>query len=204
MKSATTMVLLIFVAVTTVYVVVGERYDSPTAPSVAATSGSKASSEDIPKEGLRAATDQAAGDPATDGSAAGNLASVAQQHEPQQTDAAASKVHKVFAYYFHSTQRCHTCLTMQAYAEQVLKDGFSAALESGEFEWRAVNVDEPRHEHYVKDYELIASALVMVDTEGGQVKRSKKLEQIWDLVGDEVKFKTFIRDEAQAYLEATP
>ena len=118
--------------------------------------------------------------------------------------AGARSNHKVVAYYFHRTQRCHTCLTMEAYAEQALKDGLSDALDSGELEWRAVNVEESEHEHFVKEYELYASALVMVETEGGQAQRWKKLEQIWDLVGDESEFKSFVRDEAQAYLEDTP
>ena len=56
----------------------------------------------------------------------------------------------------------------------------------------------------MKEHDLYASALVMVEMEGSEVKRSKNLEQIWDLVGDETKFKTYVRDEALAYLEDTP
>ncbi len=222
MKSVTTIVLLVFVALTVVYLVVGGRGSASTAPNKTATSdvpppmaGSKTSNESVlTSEG------QAYGSPSADDSAAGDSAAVtpvsvtklpeAKQLETRHAKALVAQEEeappgrKVIAYYFHRTQRCRTCLTMEAYAEQALKDGLSEELESGALEWRAVNVEESEHEHFVKEYELYASELVMVETEGGQVTRSKKLKQIWDLVGDEGKFKTFVRDEAQAYLEAIP
>ncbi len=221
MKSVTTIVLLVFVAVTVVYLVVGGPRSASTAPSKTATSdvpptmaGSETSSEDVlTHEG------QANGGPSADDSAAGDSAAVtpvsvtklpeAKQLETRHAKALVAQEEappgrKVIAYYFHRTQRCRTCLTMEAYAEQALKDGLSEELESGVLEWRAINVEESEHEHFVKEYELYSSELVMVETEGGQVTRSKKLKQIWDLVGDEGTFKTFVRDEAQAYLEAIP
>jgi len=93
---------------------------------------------------------------------------------------------------------------MEAYARAALEEGLSDALQSGELQFRSVNVEESANEHFVNEYELYTSALVMVEMEGTAVKRSKKLEQIWDLVGDERKFKTFVRDEALAYLEDAP
>ncbi len=216
MKSLATIVLLVFAAITVVYLVVGGPGTASTAPRKTATSdvpptmaGSDTSNEDV-----LTPRGQAAGDPSADDSAALNPVSVTKLPEAEQLETRQAKPvvaqeeampgRKVIAFYFHRTQRCHTCLTMEAYAEQALKDGFSEALESGVVEWRAVNVEEPEHEHFVKEYELYSSELVMVETEGGQVTRSKKLKQIWDLVGDERKFKTFVRDEAQVYLEASP
>lgn len=197
MKNLTTIILLMFVAVTVVYLVIGNRGAAPDRPRETATSppeGIPVSSEPITESD---ATDRVEHDRTNDPPAPGTET----ETEPK---ANTPTNHKVIAYYFHRTQRCHTCLTMEAYIQQTLKDAFSNALETGELEWRPVNVEEPQNEHFVKEYELYASALVIVDVENGQAKRSKKLEQIWGLVGDEQKFKTFVRDEARAYLEATP
>ena len=120
---------------------------------------------------------------------------------PEAAEETQEPKHKLIAYYFHRTQRCRTCLAMEAYAEAGLRDGLSDAFESGELEWRAVNVEEPENEHFVEEYGLTASALVMVLLENGEQKQSKNLERVWELVRDEWGFKDYVRSEALAYLE---
>ena len=112
--------------------------------------------------------------------------------------------HKLIAYYFHRTQRCKTCLTIEAYAEDVLKDAFPEALKSGELEFRTVDLDEPANEHFVADYELAASALVLVDYHNGEQKEWHNLQRVWELVGDELKFKAYVESEAMPFLEEVP
>ena len=109
--------------------------------------------------------------------------------------------HQLIAYYFHRTQRCETCLTIEAYAEEALAEAFPQALRSGELEWRAVNVEEPANEHFVEDYQLTASALVLVDTQDGEQKEWRDLDRVWELVGDELEFKAYVEAEALAFLE---
>ncbi|MCK4660318.1 MAG: hypothetical protein KAV82_12415 [Phycisphaerae bacterium] len=109
--------------------------------------------------------------------------------------------HKLIAYYFHRTQRCRTCLTIEAYAEEALKEAFPQALKAGEFQWLAVNVEEPANEHFVEDYQFTSSALVLVYTQQGEQKQWRTLERAWELVGDELKFKAYVEAEALAFLE---
>ncbi|MBN2561869.1 MAG: hypothetical protein JXQ75_13160 [Phycisphaerae bacterium] len=109
--------------------------------------------------------------------------------------------HKLIAYYFHRTQRCRTCLTIEAYAEQTLEEAFPQALKTGELEWHTVNVEEPANEHFVEDYQLTSSELVLVETENGEQKEWRNLTRAWELVGDELKFKAYVEAEAAAFLE---
>ncbi len=109
--------------------------------------------------------------------------------------------HKVIAYYFHRTKRCRTCLTIQRYAEEALKDAFPEALKTGELEWRLVNVDEPVNEHFVEDYQLTSSELVLVDTENGQQTEWRNLERVWNLVENELEFKAYVEAEGMVFLE---
>jgi len=109
--------------------------------------------------------------------------------------------HKLIAYYFHRTKRCRTCLTIQRYAEEVLKEAFPEAIRTGELEWRLVNVEERANEHFVTDYQLTSSELVFVDTEDGQQTEWRNLKRIWDLVGNEFEFKAYVEAEAMIYLE---
>jgi len=199
MKGTVTVILLVFVAASVVYMAVGQRGEGNAAPTTAEVTQTSAS-----EPAQNSAEDDAQIQEVAEhdeGDVAAANAPAEDAVKPQEPTKAPRTV---VAYYFHRTQRCKTCLTMEAYAEDALREGLPAAVESGELEWHAVNVEEPQHEHFVKEYDLYASALVVVEMEGNEVKRSKNLEQIWDLVGDETKFKTYVRDEALAYLEEAP
>ena len=112
--------------------------------------------------------------------------------------------HKLIAYYFHRTQRCRTCLTIEAYAKETLKSAFPAAIKTGELEFRTVDLDEPANEHFVADYELAASSLVLVAFQDGKQTEWRNLQRVWELVGDELKFKAYVESEAMPFLEEVP
>ena len=171
-KSIVTVVLLAFVGVSLAYLIVQE---SPSKPAVQSESGQVAIARPQPK----------APDDAEQTSA-----------EPDQQTS-----HTLIAYYFHRTQRCRKCLTIEAYAAEALQDAFSQALQTGELEWRVLNVEEPANEHFVEDYQLTSGALVLVDTQNGEQIEWRKLERVWKLVGDELKFKAYVEAEALAFLE---
>jgi len=107
----------------------------------------------------------------------------------------------VAAYYFHSTQRCRTCLTIERLAREALTEQFANALTNGALEWRAVNTDEPANAHFIKDYELVASALVLVQRRDGDQVSWVNLDRVWDLVHDEPAFKRYVIEQTRAYLE---
>jgi len=173
MKNIVTVVLLVFVAASIAYLAIGDRRSSNEATLEARTGES--SSSDTARVGTtydvasRTATER------TDGAIAPTTVT---GEEAAESHATAVDERSVIAHYFHRTQRCHTCLTMEAYARAALEEGLSDALQSGELQFRSVNVEEPANDHLVTEYELYASALVMVEMKGDEVKRSKKLEQI--------------------------
>ncbi len=110
--------------------------------------------------------------------------------------------HKVAAYYFHGKKRCETCEKIEKLSREALEGGFADDLKSGRLERRVVNVDEPAHEHFVKEYALKTQALVLSELRDGRQTRWVDLEKIWDLVGNEPAFKKYVQDAARAYLEA--
>lgn len=112
--------------------------------------------------------------------------------------------HKVTAYYFHRTKRCTTCLKIESLAAAALKDGFPEALASGVLEWRTANLEEPINEHFVTDFDLTSSALVLVDTWNGRQTKWVELGDVWDLYDDEPAYAAYVRRETAAYLEEGP
>jgi hypothetical protein len=107
----------------------------------------------------------------------------------------------VVVYYFHGAARCETCMKFEAYSGEVLNGTFGKELADGRLTWRAVNVEEPANEHFVKDFELTTRALVVARYRGGKVASSCDLVTIWDLVGDKPAFMKYVEDNVRAYLK---
>lgn len=84
-------------------------------------------------------------------------------------------------YYFHGNQRCSSCNRIEALT---LK-----AIEGKGFTFKAVNLDDPANEHFVKDFEL-DTRVVVIQHNGTY----KKMENVWGLVnGKEADFITYIQ-----------
>lgn len=171
MKSTVTVILLIFVAASVAYLVVSEAR-SKTATTDPATRGADPS-QPVASESLRATAKPAS-----------------EKSSPV-----------LVAYYFHGTSRCSTCLKMEKYAREAVEESFGDDARSGRVQWQAVNYDEPANEHFVKQYELFASALVLASGQA-DVQRWQKLERIWDLVGDEPAFKAYVAEQVTSMLRS--
>lgn len=95
-------------------------------------------------------------------------------------------------YYFHGTMRCPTCLKMEQYAREAVEKAFVAEINAGRIAWQALNYDEPANEHFLKEYGLTASAIVVVSWTHAGTATWRSLDRIWDLVGDEAAFKAYV------------
>lgn len=109
---------------------------------------------------------------------------------------------KVVLYYFHGTARCATCRKFESFTKEALQGAFAEKLDSGELEWKMVNVDEPDNKHFVADYGLYSKSIVVVRIRDGKQLEWKNLEKIWELVGEKNVFVKYVRDEVGAYLGA--
>jgi hypothetical protein len=127
--------------------------------------------------------------------------------EPEVKTAAApadAPRHRVIAYYFHNTQRCMTCNKIERLAEGALRETFSAELAGGELEWRVLNMEEAANAHFVDDYQLVASSLILVDTYDGQQLDWINMDKVWQYVhDDEAEFKQYVATQARRYLESS-
>lgn len=99
---------------------------------------------------------------------------------------------QIIAYYFHRTMRCPTCLSIERQTRKTLEAVYADQLASGRLAWRPTNIDEPESAHFEHDFDLTASALVLVTEQDGRVVRWTKLEAVWDLVEDPVAFEEHV------------
>jgi hypothetical protein len=111
--------------------------------------------------------------------------------------------HQVIVYYFHNDIRCVTCLKIETYALEAIESGFAGELEDNFLVWRQVNKDLPENEHFVEDYQLVTSSVIVVNSKDGKHTEWKELSKTWepDLLADKAAFMRYVQDEIQAYLE---
>jgi hypothetical protein len=108
---------------------------------------------------------------------------------------------KVIATYFHGNVRCVSCRKIEAWTAETIRTGFRKDIQAGRLEWRVVNVDVKGNEHYAKEYQLYTKSVILSDVKGGKETRWKNLGLVWSYMGDEARFKSYVRDEVAAYLK---
>ena len=113
---------------------------------------------------------------------------------------AAAKERQIIVYYFHGTRRCVTCKKLEAYSHEAVSSGFAEALADGTVQWRAVNVDEPANNHFIEDYQLDTKTVVLTKLEQGQQKGWKKLDKVWQLVGQKAVFVDYVQRELGEFM----
>jgi len=111
---------------------------------------------------------------------------------------------KIVAYYFHGTKRCPTCMKIEKYSHTAIDSFFAQPLKDGKLEFVTMNYDEPQNEHVWNDYKLAAQSLVLVHYQNGVQLKWENLTQIWELVGDEDQFYTYVRDGVDRFLKELP
>jgi hypothetical protein len=107
----------------------------------------------------------------------------------------------VTAYYFHGDMRCPTCLKMEQFAREAVEQEFKTEIDEGAVAWQAVNYDETANEHFVSEYQLSASAVVLVA--GSEIGEGqwRNLDRIWNLVSDEHAFKDYVVESVREMLQ---
>jgi hypothetical protein len=130
---------------------------------------------------------------------------VAEQQNPVSSSQVAEKSHnsKVVAYYFHGTFRCSTCQTIEKYSKEAIEQYFANELKNGILEFKPLNVEEAENRHYVKDYQLFSSSLVLSLVIDGKKTKWKNLTEVWNLVGNKEKFFQYVKDEVEKFLKET-
>ena len=108
----------------------------------------------------------------------------------------------VAAYYFHGTRRCPTCRKIEAFTNDAIQTGFAADIKEGRLVWSVLNIDEAVHSHFIQDFQLTSSSVVLVQYDGGEAKEWKNLDKVWMLVrGDKNQFVSYVQNEIKSYLE---
>lgn len=96
---------------------------------------------------------------------------------------------------FHGATRCATCEEISKEAHALVEKDFADDLQNGRMTWQVINYDEPAHRHYVQDYGLVSSTVVVVRREHGRDATWRRLDAVWDHVFDAPAMDNYLRRE---------
>jgi hypothetical protein len=68
-------------------------------------------------------------------------------------------------------------------------------------EFKAVNIEDERNAHFVQDYFLNSKAVVVQTFTGEKALKYRRLEKIWQLLGDKDAFMSYVIDETHKLLD---
>jgi hypothetical protein len=96
---------------------------------------------------------------------------------------------------FHNAKRCHQCLQMEAFAEEVLNERFGKAMENKSLVFKTITIDEPENQGLVQQFGIFAATLVMMEFNNGELIYARVLTRGPELYHEETDFKDYLIEE---------
>jgi hypothetical protein len=104
---------------------------------------------------------------------------------------------RLVAYYFHPTARCVTCRNIESYSYEAIQQWEEKNKKN--IGWKELNIDDSVNEHYIEEFDLEFSSLVIVKYIGGKRDKWKNLADTWKLVNDKPVFQKYILFELNQF-----
>jgi len=107
---------------------------------------------------------------------------------------------KIVVYYFHATRRCPTCLGIQANIEQTINDKFAEETAAGKLAFEELNFEEDANKHFVDEYQLSFSTMIMAAQAGGKTVKWENAEKVWEYAHTPAELTAYVEKMVRAYL----
>lgn len=104
-------------------------------------------------------------------------------------------------YSFHGAVRCESCRRIEDWSRQLVRRDFEADLSAGRLRWQVLDFDAPANKHFVDEFRILASTIVVVELRDGVMVRAKNLQKSLQLADDRGAFEKLVGDEIRAALE---
>jgi hypothetical protein len=107
---------------------------------------------------------------------------------------------QVVVYYFHRKFQCGSCEVIESTLQEALQSFYGPHFKDGRLAMCVINIDDPENRYFLEQYELISTALVIVQKNRGSVARFKHLDAVWDISEDSDAIAHLLQTEVSKYL----
>lgn len=108
---------------------------------------------------------------------------------------------KVKVYYFHGTRRCPTCLGIQRSISEAIDDNFKKEIDAGMLEFEEVNFEEAEGKHYVEQFQLSFSTMIVAAQAGDETIEWENAGKVWDYAHSPSELKNYVKTTTQKYVK---
>ena len=108
---------------------------------------------------------------------------------------------KLLVYYFHLTNRCHTCISIEATTKKVLEENFKTELDSGIIVFKTFNVDSTENNEICKKYEAYGPTLALTQIKGNKEKIDDLTNFAFEKINNEKAFVSGLKSKIQELLK---
>jgi hypothetical protein len=96
---------------------------------------------------------------------------------------------------FHAAIRCNACQEIGTEAKAVVETSFGDELKSGLMNWRVINFEEPTNKHFIQDYGLTTSTVVVMRRKDGRDVEWRRLDAVWDHLFEGPVMRTYLKEQ---------
>lgn len=108
---------------------------------------------------------------------------------------------QVVVAYLHGNRRCYTCEKLETFSHNSVMNGFGPQLADGSLIWQVANFEDDKYAYLVDRYGLFTQSLIVSRYVDGQEVDWKNLDKIWETVGDEEQFTSYVQSEISSFVE---
>ncbi|MBD3236015.1 MAG: hypothetical protein GF330_04880 [Candidatus Eisenbacteria bacterium] len=107
-------------------------------------------------------------------------------------------------HYFHPTLRCVSCVSLEAYCAQAVRDSFAAEVHRGALRWHAHDFEHIANAALVDSFGIEGSTLIIAESLGGQPTRFEPIGHIWHLLEAPDSLRAYVASVIRAYQGDVP
>lgn len=104
----------------------------------------------------------------------------------------------IAVYYLHSSFRCETCNTIEKMTKELLNSSYNQELKEKKILWFEDDFQE--NEVLAKQFEVLASCVVVAKIEKGKPISYKRLDEVWTKMANKIDFEQYISGAINSYL----
>ncbi len=111
---------------------------------------------------------------------------------------------QVIVYFVHGRAKCPTCDLILAHTRKALASSFQEETKNGRVVLRPVDVEKPGNEHFMEDFDLYTTSVVLYTPGNDGKPRWDNLEKAWELAEKEESFISYFSAELRRFLKENP